>query len=271
MYRKLTKKHEHATLIKECHQWAEAMARERILVGCPMYVGLSYLRGKRLLSKSENEVIVNFAKEQDRKHFGRGTVLGFILPALNLNWHSPRDPISSQLVAMIGCKLAQMTRIESKVEQLHQRIKRMAQLVLRDTLTRLLAKFITPYVHNYRRHTREILTAMVQELFTRIGHRVKHYAPDVQIRIADREDARLYIFSVLPKVRYEGVTESLWFATKIRKTNTLADGLSLLSDKLGVNFDAHMDNTRVERKREAKLRNKKLNFHLHACIKVRDC
>lgn len=154
MYLKLTNEHEHATMIEECHQWAESMVQEGILIGCPMYVGLSYLRKKQLLSRGENEVIVDFAKEHDRKHFGRGATLGFILPALNLNWCRVKDPISSQIVAMLSCKLAQMKRVEGKVEQLHVRIKKMAQPALRDTLTRLLAKFLTPYVNNYNRHTR---------------------------------------------------------------------------------------------------------------------
>ena len=164
-----------------------------------------------------------------------------------------------------------MTRVEGKVEQLHARIKRMAKPALKQTLAHLITKFVTPYVLNYNRHTRVIMKALVQELFTRIGHRVNHFAPDVQIRIADREDARLQIFSVVPKVRLEGVTESIPFANKISKTNTLADFLSLLCDKLRANFDAHIDSTKVERKREAKFRNKKLTFHEHTCVKVRNC
>ena len=171
---------------------------------------------------------------------------------------------------MLGCKLAQMTRIEGKVEQLNARIKRMAQSALRQTLTRLITEFMMPYVHNYNRHARVITTAMVQELFTRIGHNVNQFAPDVQIRIADREDARLQIFSVMPTVRLEGVTESIPFANKICRTNTLADFLCILSDKLRANFDAHIVNTKVEQKREAKLRNKKLTFHEHKSVKSRN-
>ena len=93
-------------MIKECHDWAEAMVQEGILVGCPKYLSLNYLRRKQLLSRNVNEVIVDFAKEHDRRHFNKGATVGFMLPALNLGWFSPRDPISSQLVAMLGCKLA---------------------------------------------------------------------------------------------------------------------------------------------------------------------
>ena len=82
-------------MIKECHAWADTMVREGILVGCPEYVSLNYLRKKQLLNKSENEVIVDFAKEHDRRHFNKGATVGFMLPALNLSWCSTRDPISS--------------------------------------------------------------------------------------------------------------------------------------------------------------------------------